>query len=136
MVRLPSHDVIHPSVSLLSCAESVVETVYATHLTSGEICGSLTFFTRYMSPSRRGRLAIAPWAPATEANPTTSNGAIERKRITVLLRLVGGETRSLIGAAHSVYGRTLPPVPFAAHSAHPVDPRPQLMGDCPLSPRF
>src|SRR6476646_6545503 len=90
MVCVPSHDVIQTSVSLLSFAESVVVTVYATHFPSGESCGSFTFLTRYMSPTRMGRLATALCASAIEANPPINTAAASRKRMAVLLLQSGG----------------------------------------------
>src|SRR5678816_3978275 len=94
MVWVPSHDVIHTSVSLLSFAESVVVTVYATHFPSGESCGSFTFLTRYMSPTRMGRLATALCAPAIEANPIINTAAVGRKRMAVLLLQSGEDSKS------------------------------------------
>ena len=65
-----------------------------THRPSGESCGSFTFLTRYMSPSLIGRLATVPWAPAIEANPARSNSDGGRKRMTVLLRHLRGDSKS------------------------------------------
>src|SRR5678816_2306130 len=94
MIQVTSHDVIHTSVSLLSFAESVVVTVYATHFPSGESCGSFTFLTRYMSPTRMGRLATALCAPAIEANPIINTAAVGRKRMAVLLLHSGEDSKS------------------------------------------
>src|SRR3954470_8180233 len=59
MFSFPSQLAIQTSVSFLSRAESATVTVYATHLPSGENCGSRTSRTRKMSLARSGRLAAA-----------------------------------------------------------------------------
>src|SRR4029078_5225767 len=94
MVWVPAHDVIHTSVSLLSFAESVVVTVYATHFPSGESCGSFTFLTRYMPATRIGLFATARCAPAFEANPIINTAAVGRKRMAVLLLQSGEDSKS------------------------------------------
>jgi hypothetical protein len=65
--------------------QSVALTTYATHFPSGEICGSPTFFSRYMSPMRRGRLAVDDCELATAAAHAMRMDAIRTERMNCCL---------------------------------------------------
>src|SRR6185369_979897 len=76
---LPSMLTIQMCELDLSSFASVVPTTYATHLPSGEICGSPTLRKRVRSSRRIGWRAV--WAASEKANARTSSRGRQFRRL-------------------------------------------------------